>query len=63
MSTLQISWASCKATFGSTRLQYNQFLKVHTLQIFGEVGREGMGREFQEGAFARAVEYAKMRRT
>ncbi|EFJ51151.1 hypothetical protein VOLCADRAFT_87941 [Volvox carteri f. nagariensis] len=28
MSTLQISWASCKATFGSTRLQYNQFLKV-----------------------------------
>lgn len=28
MSTLQISWASCKATFGSSRLQYNQFLKV-----------------------------------
>ncbi|PNH10046.1 hypothetical protein TSOC_003286, partial [Tetrabaena socialis] len=33
MSTLQISWASCKATFGSTRLQYNQFLKVLQLQI------------------------------
>ncbi|KXZ54829.1 hypothetical protein GPECTOR_4g900 [Gonium pectorale] len=28
MATLQISWASCKATFGSTRLQYSQFLKV-----------------------------------
>ncbi|GFR45288.1 hypothetical protein Agub_g6396 [Astrephomene gubernaculifera] len=28
MSTLQLSWASCKATFGSTRLQYSQFLKI-----------------------------------
>ncbi|GLC51910.1 hypothetical protein PLESTB_000561900 [Pleodorina starrii] len=28
MSTLQISWASCKATFGSSRLQYSQFIKV-----------------------------------
>jgi hypothetical protein len=28
MTTLQTCWASCKATFGSTRLQYNQFLKV-----------------------------------
>ncbi|PNW78958.1 hypothetical protein CHLRE_09g395769v5 [Chlamydomonas reinhardtii] len=28
VSTLQLSWASCKATFGSTRLQYSQFLKI-----------------------------------
>ncbi|KAG2426084.1 hypothetical protein HXX76_013272 [Chlamydomonas incerta] len=28
VSMLQLCWASCKATFGSTRLQYSQFLKI-----------------------------------